>query len=112
MFSLLVEVYKKHARQLPKDPPTAEENNAVVIQNLLKKPGEVISGKIILEKKSVLRAKLQSETPKQALRRLLSILVEKGLGEMETLEGQHPVSQAIYYNLKFKQLYSGFYHKS
>jgi len=68
-----------------------------VIMKLLGKAGSLLSGKILLEKKSVLRAKRAGEQQKQALRRLLTAMEEAGLGRVETLPGRYPI---IYFHKK------------
>ncbi len=90
--SFLVQRYIKHAKLLPKDLPATDENNSKVIEKLLGKPGKTLSGKILLEKKSVQLARLENETPKQTLKRLFAVMEEKELNRTETLPGQYPVS--------------------
>ena len=62
-------------------------------KKILSTSGKVVSGKILLERKTLRGSKKDDERPKDCLNRLFEFLEAENLGTVETSEGRYKVSE-------------------
>ena len=65
-------------------------------KKILSVSGKVVSGKLILERKTIRGSKQDDERPKDCLNRLFEFLAEQNLGTVETSEGRYKVRETLF----------------
>ena len=85
-----------HARPVQANPPPSPAKKRQQIERdcrkILSISGRIISGRILLERKSLRGSKEDGERPKECLKRIFKLLEDERLGTVEVSQGRYKVS--------------------